>query len=386
MKKRILICTTCILLLSMLTGCWNRRELDTLSVVQAVGIDKTEDDEISLTLQLLKPDAVKTEAIGGKAVWIVTTKGKTIFDAIRNAPMQVDRKTFWAFNKIIIIGEQTAKAGIAPLLDMYIRDPEVRELMYMFVARGKAAEIIEAEHEQEKIPAKAIENLAKATFATSKVPKINLLDLMKSLVSKTSDPIIPGIKTIEREEDEEVKKLLKLDETAIFKKDKLKGWFDHTETRGLLWILGKVKSGIIVVESPNDETKKVALEIIRASSKLKPDITDGKLKITVEVKEEGNLGEQMSQVDLTKPDTFKELEEKQTAEIEEEIKAALSKAQAWGVDIFKFGEAFHRKFPKEWPELEENWDEEFKKIEVDVAVDAKLRRVGISTKPVKAEE
>nr|WP_243454324.1 Ger(x)C family spore germination C-terminal domain-containing protein [Desulfosporosinus fructosivorans] len=28
---------------------------------------------------------------------------------------------------------------------------------------------------------------------------------------------------------------------------------------------------------------------------------DGKLSVTVEVKEEGNLGEQMSQVDLTKP-------------------------------------------------------------------------------------
>ncbi|HBW35230.1 Ger(x)C family spore germination protein [Desulfosporosinus sp. BICA1-9] len=386
MKKRLLICMTIILLLSMLTGCWNRRELGTLSVVQAVGIDRTEDDQISLTLQILKPGEVKKEAKGGKSVFIVTTKGKTIFDAIRNAAIQLGRKGFWGQTKVVIIGEEEAKVGIAPLLDMYFRDHEVREQMYMFVARGKAADVIEAEHEQERIPSKAIENLAKATFATSKVPKINLLDLMKTLVSKTSDPIIPGIKTIEQKEDGEVKKLLKLDETAIFQEDKLKGWFDHKETRGLLWILGKVKSGIVVVQSPQDETKKVGLEIIRASSKLKPEITDGKLMVTVEVKEEGNLGEQMSQVDLTKPDTFKELEEKQAAVIEEEINTALSKAQAWGVDIFKFGEAFHRKFPKEWPELEENWDEEFKKIEVNVIVDAKLRRLGISTKPVKAEE
>lgn len=139
--------------------------------------------------------------------------------------------------------------------------------------------------------------------------------------------------------------------------------------------------------SPRDETKKVSLEITRASSKIKPEIVDNNLIITVEVKEEGNLGEQLSEVDLTKPDTFKELEKRQAAAIEKEIKAALVKAQkGWGADIFKFGEAVHREFPAEWKELEKSWHEEFKKIEVKVVVEAKLRRVGMSTAPEKTEE
>ena len=387
MKKRVLFFLTLIILPLLLSGCWNRKELGTLSIVQAIGIDRTEDDQISLTVQILKPGEVKGPAGGGgKGTWIVTSTGETVFDAFRNASMEVKTKLYLPHNKVIVIGEETAKAGILPLLDFLKRDHETRRMNYVLIARGKAKDIVKGEHEQEKISAIAIEGLAKATIARSKLPKVNLHELLKTINSKTSDPVVGGIKIVEKKENEKVKKLLELDETAIFKKDKLIGWFDGKKTRGLLWILGEVKSGIIIVKSPKDETKNVSLEIIRASSKLKPEITDGKLSITVEVKEEGNLVEQMSQVDLTKPDTFKELEKKQVAVIEEEISASLSKAQEWGVDIFKFGEAFHRKFPAEWPELEKNWDEEFPKVEVKVVVEAKLRRTGLSTSPIKAEE
>lgn len=102
---------------------------------------------------------------------------------------------------------------------------------------------------------------------------------------------------------------------------------------------------------------------------------------------EGNIGEQMSKVDLTTPDNFKELEERQAYAIEEEIIAALNKAKKeWGADIFKFGEEIHRKYPEEWKELEDKWDEEFKNIDVKIEVDAKLRRIRMGTKPVMVKE
>jgi spore germination protein KC len=392
MKKRILIYILCLLLPLVLSGCWNRRELDQIAVVEAMGIDKLEDGQISLTYQLLRPSGVKgtspggEKGGGGKGVWVVTATGETVFDAIRNATAQVARRSYFGHNKVIIIGEESARSGIMPILDLAVRDPELRELVYVFITKGKASDIIKAEHPQEKIPAKGIESLAKATIASSKVPHIFLIDVMKDLVSKTSEPFIPGIELTGRKADETVDKLFELHGTAIFKDDKMVDWLGPEETRGLLWILGDVKSGIIVVSSPGDESKNVALEIIRASSKVTPEMDDGELTVTVEVKEEGNLGEQMSQVDLSKPDTFKELEEKQAAVIKGEILAALSKAQKWGVDIFKFGEKYHRKFPAEWPELEENWEDEFSNIKVDIVVDAKLRNTGITSKGINAEE
>ncbi|MEA4902967.1 Ger(x)C family spore germination protein [Desulfitobacterium sp.] len=393
MKKRSLNFMLCLVLSFTLTGCWNRNELNTLAVIQALGIDMMEDGQINLTIQLLKPGVLqgapaqtKGEGGGGPCVWIATVKGKTITEAIRNATTQVDRRLFASQNKVVVIGETAAQSGLSPLLDYYFRYNKPRELAYIFVAKGKAEDIINAENEQEKVPGKAIENLAKASLNTSKAPEVTFHDLQRSLVSKTSSSFLPGLELVKRPAGTTIEKQVELCGTAIFKKDKLVGWFDGKESRGLLWVLGKVKSGILVVKSPEDESQKVVLEIIRASSKITPELIDGKPTVTVEVKEEGNLGEQMSSVDLSNPDAFRELEDKQAEAIKEEINAALSKAQEWGVDLFKFGTEYHRKFPAEYPELEKNWEEEFKNMVVNVEIDAKVLREGQASKPIRAEK
>lgn len=392
MNRQIVRCLSLfflILILLILPGCWNSRELDMLSIVNALGIDRTEDGQISLTFEILKPPNIKgassQEPGAEKAVWIVTAKGQTIFEAIRNSTMKIERRPYFAHNKIIIIGEEAAQEGIAPLLDLYLRDPELRERVLILIARGKARDILDTEHPQEKIPAKAIEGLIKSTTAASFLPKVTLYDLAKVLVSQTSDPFIPGIKLMETDEGNTVRRM-KLDETAIFKEDKLIDWLDHKETRGVLWVLGEVKSGIVVIQSPKGEDEKVALEIVRATSKVKPEIIEEKLVVNVEVKVEGNIGEQQSHIDLTKPAIIKELEERKTEVILEEITSALQKTQKLGVDIFKFGEEVHRKFPQEWPKYEENWDEEFKNLEVNVSVEVEIIRVGTTTTAPAGDE
>ncbi|MCL5057419.1 MAG: Ger(x)C family spore germination C-terminal domain-containing protein, partial [Actinobacteria bacterium] len=179
-------------------------------------------------------------------------------------------------------------------------------------------------------------------------------------------------------------KEIKVSGTAVFRHYKLTGWLDETETRGLLWATGKIKSGIIVVPAPESKGKLMSMEIIRASGKIKPEITDGNLTVTVEVKEEGNLGEeQPDSVDITKPGILEELEERKKAVIEDEIGAAVAKAQELNADIFGFGEAVHRKYPGEWKKLEDKWDEIFPNLEVSTVVDAKIRRTGKITKPAQ---
>ncbi|TDT51946.1 Ger(x)C family spore germination protein [Fonticella tunisiensis] len=394
MNRKLLILIIYPLLIVMLPGCWNRRELSSLSIVQAIGIDKTEDGQINLSIQIIKPGEIKSpsskEGGGGsgqEAVWISASTGKTFFDALRNATFESSRKLYLSHCTIVIIGEEVAKSGIGPILDFWGRDHEPQLTSFILVAKGMAKDIIEGRHLQEKIPSKAIENLVKGTYATSKAPRVNFLDVLKSFYSKSSDPFITGIEITSKKSSVDLEKLIKLDHTAIFKKDKLIGWFNGKETRGLLWILNEVKSGILVVKSPDDEDKDVSLEIIKASSKVKPEIIDGNIVITVDVKEEGNMGEQMADVNLSKPDVLKELEARQAAVIKDEIQAALNKAQReWGADIFKFGEEIHRKFPKEWKKIEKRWDKEIRNIEVRVVVETKLRRTGLSIGPINVKK
>ena len=268
MKKGVLILLTTMVLITVV-GCWNRRELDTLAIITAVGIDKSQEDgKISVTFQIMKPSEVKASSGskgsggsggsgGSKAVWVFTSTGYTVFDAARNAIMQSDRRLFFPQNKIIVIGEEVARTGIAPLLDFFDRDPEPRRLSWLLIAKGKASDINNAEHEQEKIPARAIEGMVKSSSVSSMAVKMNLNDLLKTVSSPTTDPIAGRIEMINEEGG--TNKKMRVTGAAVFKKDKLMGFLDRPETRGLNWILGKVNSGIIVVKSPKEESKNVAL-------------------------------------------------------------------------------------------------------------------------------
>jgi len=373
-----------------LAGCWNRRELDTLSIVSAIAIDKSEEEgKLSVAFQIIQPSRIKgssptggTEAEGTKGVWVLTSTGHTIFDAARNATAQSDRRLFFPQNKVIVIGEELAREGIAPLLDFFHRDPEPRRMSWLLIAKGNAHDIISAKHEQENIPARAIDSIIKSSSATSMAVKVNLNDFLKNLTSPASDPIACRIEMIQDHQSKN--QGIRFTGAAVFKKDKLVGFLDQYETRGLNWILGKVVSGITLIKSPINESKYLAIEIIRATSRIIPEIQDGKVKITVEVTEEGNLAEQFSDVDLSNTEMFKELEKRKAQVIKSEIQSVLKKGlQEWRVDIFGFGKAVHRRYPKEWKTLQAKWRDMLPEIDVEVKVDAIVRDSGISTLPAK---
>lgn len=390
MKKGLIIILVFMIAITS-SSCWSRRELNTIGIVTALGIDKAEEEgKILVSLQIIKPSEIKSSAGGpggsSKGVWIAKSTGYTVFDAIRNATMITERKVFLSQNMVVIIGEDLAKMGVSPLLDVLDRDPEPRRLAWFLIAQGRAEDVIESEHEQEKIPAEAIEGLIKSSKFSSMGVQINMHEFLKMLAYPTTDPYATRIQVFKEpsKDPKESKPInrMRITGASVFKKDKLVGWLNRPETRGLNWIRGKVDSGIIVVKSPEDETKNIALEIIRANSKIVPEIRDGQIIMNVEVKEEGNFAEQMSPGLFLTPEMFKVLEKRKAAVIKNEIESVLKKAQQeWGVDIFGFGEILHRKYPKEWERLKDRWEEEFPQVQVNLKIITKLRVGGLTSRP-----
>lgn len=385
MKRVVSVLLLIAIMSTALAGCWSRRELDTLAIVSAMGIDKSEEEgKYSIAYQIIQPNELKgssspdSSSASSKGVWVLTSTGYTLMDAARKATMQSDRRLFFPQNKVIVIGEELARQGIGPLLDFLTRDPEHRRLSWLLVAKGKAHDIISAKHEQENIPAQAIDNMIKSSTATSMAVKVNLNEFIKNLSTPGSDPVACRIEMIQDNEAKTHK--MRLTGASVFKKDKLVGFLDQNETRGLNWILGKVVSGVILVKSPMDENKDVAIEIIRASSKIIPEILDDEIKITVEIEEEGNVAEDLSDIDFTSSEMLYELEKRKAQVIKNEIQAVLEKAQReWSVDIFGFGKAVRKKYPKKWKTLQTKWQDLLPEVDVEIKVKAKIRTSGLST-------
>jgi len=371
-----------LVLLLTASGCWNYRELNNLAIVAGVGIDLAgKSDRILLTVQIIKPGEVRAPEAGGGGggkggtVWVVSSEGATVFEAVRGFVSHSDRRLYWPHNQVIVIGKKAAQHGARPLLDFFIREHEPRPTAWVLVTDGEARELLALGPEVERIPAVEMAHLVEARASSSQAVGTTVHEFIKKLMSGTTAPVASHIVLVSQGKD----KIDDLVGTSVFRDDKLAGQLDKAETRGLLWVTNQIRSGIIVVGSPGGG--RASLEIIRSKSSITPRLLGGKIYVKVEVGVESNLACQMSPTDLTKPGRIESLRKREAMAVRNEIMAAFKKAKELGADIFGLGEAVHRKYPRQWSRMEPIWGRLFPQVELTVIVKTKIRNIGLTTKP-----
>ena len=381
--KRKCLAALLIVGLVLTAGCWSRRELNQLGIVLGTGFDLGEKGQVEVTAQIVKPDAMK--AGGGKdgggggqssPVLILSSQGKSTFDAVRNFISVSSKRLFWSHNEIYIFGESLAIRGVGPVLDFLERNPELRREAALLVAKGKAKDILTVPGGLEKVSAIEINHALFAANFLSKASKVDMHSFLLAYGSKATSPTLPAIELV----TEFGKPKFMMTVMAVFKQDKLAGWLDETETRGLLWVIDKVKGGIIVVPSPG-KAGKLSLEIKQAKVKTAAKLQGGKPEITVEIEEVANLDEETTAVDITKPEIMSKINQAQQQAISQEVQTAVNKAQKLKADIFGFGEELHRANPQQWTKLKPSWDEIFPKLKIKVQVKTKIQFTGQKTAP-----
>lgn len=366
-----------IILPGTLTGCWNLRELKDISIVMGVGYDIGKNSEpFALSFEVVKPDAIKgskehQQSGGSKAFSIVKSSGNSVFGAVRSATHESSRKLYFPHNQMLVIGKEAAVSGVYDFFDFYIRDHETRPTVSVVVIDGKAEDIWNIDTQQDNLPSQTVENLLYAQKSNSQTPIINVQDFIIRLRSKTAAPIAPWseINSIDG------KQVLYVSGTAVFKKDKLAGKLDEVETRGLLWTLGEVESGIVEIQCP-EHNDSIGLEIIRSEGKIRTAIQGKKVYADITINTTQFIGNMQCPYNTLLIENIKKLEKLSEAAIKNEVLSAVRKAKALNADIFGFGDAVYKKYPREWKTIEKDWDELFMEIEVALDVECKIERAG----------
>ncbi|NLY43368.1 MAG: Ger(x)C family spore germination protein [Clostridiaceae bacterium] len=392
LKKCIIFLNICFLIF-ITSGCWNNHDITDVSIAVAAGLDKTEDDTIELTLQLVKPAVVRARKYGGfeeSAVSVFSSTGDMVFQAVRNILSSVNKKVYFGHLQLIVIGEELAREGISDILDFFERDHEINPKAYVIIAKGTTArKVLHANSKLETIPAIHITSLLENDIALPKINKKMLFDLLRETSHKGHDITI-GVIEIE-EKDGADKELLvgdmKVTGTAVFKKDKLVGWLDPAETRGYLLVADKVKSGIINIPDPlTEEGRKIAIEIIRSRGKRDVLIQDGHIILSIEIEAIGNIGEQQSVKDIITIEKGKMLAEQLNDAIKKNVKEVIEISQKkFKSDIYGFGQIVHIKYPDYWKQIKDNWDYEFSNATVDIQVTSTIKRPGLITQPTRPQ-
>lgn len=372
----------------LLTGCWDRKEVNDLSMITAAGIDwSDEDKKFELSVQVFVPrsEAGGKEGISGGGLsssgqtFTRSAEGITVADAMMKLQEKLPRQIFWGHNEVFIFGEQLAKKGVRRHLDFLVRHPQVRESSVAFVSKDRAKKVLKLLPPLERSSSEVLRELTKSGISL----KVTLKDLMKQMSGDEQAAGLPWVEILPPDPEKSKNETIPfITGTAVFKRDKLVGHIDDSLTRGLLWMRNEIRNAVITV-SPEPEDGFVSLKLIHANSELIPSIENGKWKITLETMSEDDIIQSETRLDMMNPVHVKMLEKSIEKDIENRVKDALELAQKkMNADIFGFAQTFHRKYPKQWNKVKNRWDEVFPEIEVSFDIKVRVRRNGVATSPV----
>ncbi|WP_379144242.1 Ger(x)C family spore germination protein [Paenibacillus sp. sgz500992] len=402
--KKTLCIGLCLPLLStLLTGCWDDRELSELGITSGSAYD-WKNNEWKATYQVINPSS-GASSMGGSGGGSTSSppfvtfsvKGPTIMDAIERTNLTSTREMFFSHSRIAIIGESLAKHGISQLIDMFLRKQDARETVYVFLSKDEAGDILNQLMQLTKNQGAGIQlMIEQESKLLSFYPGIRLFELAMALSSESGSAVLPEIfLTGDQIMDEtsetgrtDLPSRLALGRLGVLKGEKLVGWLTQKQAFGLSFLTNKIDSATIAFASrPEISDKPDASFILQNSTTSVHPVWDKDHYIMdVNIKGSGVLQELGSVMDLNERTSITGMEQAIEQRILELVGNSWSEVKRLGADVTGFAVRIHRSDRKRWKQIEKDksWDRMFQNIEIKPHVSIQIERSGLSNKSFKS--
>ncbi|NOU69099.1 Ger(x)C family spore germination protein [Paenibacillus sp. LMG 31461] len=392
-----------VLVAPLLTGCWDRLEIEDRAVVLAIGIDKAkpgdekessnathilnQDPEankglIRITVQIAVPGRIPLGAGSGsgsssgeKPVWVLTSVGYTIDDALLNLQQQLADRLFFGHLRVIVISEAVAKKGIENENDFFRRQPQVRRTVWMVVSKGNAADIIKANPQLERVPTLYLLATLEHSRERGTLPNIFLGVFLSANSAKGQAGMLPYLE-LKKESN------IELAGMAYFKNDKMVGVTTALQIGHYMAIKQINPGGYSVLQKMPGSKTLVIFKSTHRKSRITTTIKNGNVHTIIKCQIEGDLTEKSNKKVFITKENLKKLEEKIQEDANVGFGKLIQQTQKDGSDIFGFGEYVRATQPAYWNKeikTEESWQNQYKEMSFDVTVHVKIRRIGTKT-------
>jgi len=361
-----------------LSGCWDRVELQDLAIITGLAIDRVDNEKIKVTAQIFIPRSITSgetgEDPGLGSTYIREGIGNNLANAISMLQISIPRRIFWGQCKIFIFGEEVAKQGIRDGIDFLARHPGPRGTSNIYVSEGEAKKILILIPLLERYSGEALKKLSQGEAGM----KTTMRDIDIALMGEGESITLPYIRPLASHDPTRKpnQTIPMIEGTAVFRKDKMIGTLNMSETRGLLWLKDDVKRSTISVKLEGEDGE-ITMTPTLGSIKYKPEIKKDHWIMNLKLKIEGDIVQNETHLNLMNEDIIKRI----TKEYEKALKKRVSLTtdkfiRGFQTDAISFGRRFHEKYPQEWKQVKNNWDEKFPEVEVKISVNAKIRRPG----------
>lgn len=381
-QRRRVVAFVLALSLVLLTGCWDRTELNELAIVLASGSDWSEDGQYELSDQIVVPaqlSSSQTSSGGqGKGYLVVWDQGHDLLDAAQKLQSRLARKIFLGHRRAIFFGERLAKHGLSHVMDEYTRNPDLRLRGDIFLVRdGTARAALLASHSFERVPALADVKALKTTGGPSDV---TLRDFLIAASSETSIPTMQVIELGGSESDDPAQKGdRKISGTAFFDKHlRLMGFLPLKEAILRQWLIGGLSHQFVTSLIPKGGGY-VTLDAIHLHSSMQPVLHGSQLTFYVTLEGQGTVRENETNLDLTQSQNLRLIETYLNRDTAQSAERLIEKMQTrYQADIFGFDQSVHRKYPQAWKTLRKDWPSLFASARVVVNAKLIVKRGGLT--------
>lgn len=365
--KRLVIAFSCLFLL---TGCYDSREIEERAIVLAIGIDQINEDEVAVTVQIPIPMNIAGGSTGsgggseGESVKIISTTGRTFFEALERLRYQMSEKMFFGQTMILAVNKKLAKHGLENVLDALRRMPQIRRLLYpIVIEEGSAAQFLKVKTDMEKVPAVYIDRMITSEKRLDYVSDYTLGHFYDDLYHKAKQPTMLTMK---------VKGDNKITITGIapFRGTHLAGMLGERDMVNVLRFgKGKVGGGMTFSVKGGDDIASFSPENVDTSYSYS--LKNGKVHANIDVFIEGELREITFPYDLSKTE---KLEDGFERVLREQSLATVRKLQAYNTDIIDLGARLRSFHYDMWKQVD--WEKAFPEAKVNIDYEVKIRRTG----------
>lgn len=387
-----------ILILStlMLSGCWDRIELNDISIVTGIAMDPGKEKKYKLTIEVVNAPAFSHQA-GGEGTPVITfsLEGDSMTELAHKMNVGVTRRLVFSHTRVLFISEEIARKGIISFLEFLERSGEFRNDFSMLITRNNpASDFLRVTYPLQKIPSQKVHKQSQTFFNEwGGDPNVRLTDFISAVTSQGRSPVTGSViisgdaekgGSTENNNHLSPQALVEKNGAAVFDNEVLKGFLSLEDTRNYLWTQDLEQTSLSVPCKDSEKREGQSfngVRIIHTYSNIEASYKGSTPTLKVKINADAELIGTHCAKDLTKIETYQEYEKDTEEFIKEGIVGTIQKVQKeYGVDIYGFGEALYRKNPKKFKQVKDYWNEEFSKAEIETDVSIHLRRSGIRNK------
>lgn len=373
-----------ILLLPLLSGCYNYRELNDLGITTAVSIDY-KDNNFYVIAEVINPIKQQDASSSNNSPFVnYNSSSSSLQDAFRKVVLESPRQLYAAQLEIIVLSEEVVNNHLEEVLEYFARDPEARTEIKIIVA--KTEDSTKAITLQTLLTSLSSSNIINSLDLQSKVLgmayPVTLNELLNMYIDPYLEVVLPSMTLYGNyeigDEKENIttsspKAIVKIDGSTITKDNKILGYLDLEESKILNLINGKLKETIIKM---NYYDGYIIFEPNRIKVSRELDIKNNIIKINISGY--SKTKEIQSNINVKDPKEVKKLNKALNMELEKKITDTFNSIrEKYGTDVFGFQELYYRTNYKYFKENCTNWYEDiYPKIKLEVKANVRLYEKG----------